>query len=90
MLGHFCVHITKQSITLRHYGELWCPPCSQWLKAINQKLFPNNSTELLMFIARLFLQHAAQQHRSAALIVGDMVSAYASVLLELVVGNTWN
>ena len=39
-----------------------------------------------MFIARLFLAHAARLKKSAALLLGDLRKAYYSVLLELVTG----
>ena len=43
-------------------------------------------TEFPMFIARLFLQRAAKLNKSAALIFGDLLKAYSSVLVELVLG----
>ena len=39
-----------------------------------------------MFIARLFLQQAATQKKSAALLCGDLRKSYYSVLLEPVTG----
>ena len=42
-----------------------------------------------MFIARLFLQWAAKQTKSAALLFGDLRTAYYSVLLGLVTGPTF-
>ena len=43
-------------------------------------------TEFPMFIARLFLQLAAKQKKSAVLLFGDLRKAYYCVLLELVTG----
>ena len=37
-----------------------------------------------LFIARLFLQQAAQQRKSATLLFGDLRKCYYSVLVELV------
>ena len=39
-----------------------------------------------MMIARLFLQPAAEQRKSAAMIFADLSKEYYTVLLELVVG----
>ena len=43
-------------------------------------------TEFPMFIARLFLHHAALTRVSSALLFGDLRKAYYSVLVELVTG----
>ena len=43
-------------------------------------------TEFPMFIARLFLRHAALRKVSAAVLFGDLQRAYYSVLVELVTG----